>query len=39
VTIASSWLSSGDWALEGALEGGLLEGTLSGRKVTVILLL
>ena len=35
VTTASSWLSSGDWALEGTLEGGLLEGVLSGGKVTV----
>ena len=38
VTTASSWLSSGDWALEGALEGGLLDGVLSGGKVTVMLL-
>ena len=38
VTTASSWLSSGDWALEGALDGGLLDGVLSGGKVAVILL-
>ena len=37
VTISSSWLSSGDWALEGTLEGGLLDGTLSSGKVTVTL--
>ena len=35
VTTASSWLSSGDWALEGALDRGLLDGVLSGGKVTV----
>ena len=35
VTTASSRLSSGDWALEGALDGGLLDGVLSGGKVTV----
>ena len=38
VTTASSWLSSGDWALEGALDGGLLDGVLSGGKVAVRLL-
>ena len=37
VTTASSWLSSGDWALEGTLEGGLLDGVLSGGKVAVML--
>jgi hypothetical protein len=35
VTTASSWVSSGDWALEGALEGGLLDRVLSSGKVTV----